>query len=152
MPPGGRSLACLGKHDKNHFRYSPPILAHKDPRNPVAHRWNRIRRLRTVYARLQPTRISRLYFCSSFVRHEVQNALLPQQNLVQERADHDPHDGADVHAECGRDDSSCRLQDGLRWPRHQVLRRAVQVQLETRGGCLRGSGARGRLLEALQSA
>lgn len=79
----------------------------------------------------------------SFVRHEVQNALLPQQDLVQERADHDPHDRADVHAEGRRDDRSCRLKDGLRWPRHQVLRRAVEVQLETRGGQSGGKDKRG---------
>lgn len=49
---------------------------------------------------------------------------------MHERADHDPHDGAYVHAERGWDDRSCGLQDGLRWPRHKVLGCAVEVQLD----------------------
>lgn len=67
---------------------------------------------------------------SLLVGHEVQNALLPQQYLVHEGAYHNPHDGADVHAKRRGDDRPRRLQDRFRWPRHQVLRGAVKVQLE----------------------
>ena len=70
---------------------------------------------------------------SLLVGHEVENALLPQQYLVDKGADHYPHDGANVNAKRGGDDRPRGLQNRLRGPRHQVLGSAVKVQLEQEG-------------------